>query len=341
MPLAGYGVLAGSVVDQRAEGGTDSPHYQVRVRGGEADFRVAVNVLSQERPAELLYAADENFRHPVTQTLPSLPDGFTPLASQPGGMALDFIRANLFDRQAMQPEPASAPGPDNDLADKLDHFVRRAAADPAARLYAFGQRWGPEAGIPDKIFGFLPGNGVHDIHMNQGNSQRFRHDDGVWQDGGLLLHYPAQDQWVAIFLAFQSQAWHTDDQTGHTVPDLPGPGPAPVPGPGEPDHMVRIIAALVNPPGPAPEAETVTLLNASPQPVDLTGWSILDRAKHSMTIQGRLLPPGDSIRIQVAAPVQLGNHGGLITLLNPDGLKVDGVAYTQAQADAEGWSIIF
>jgi uncharacterized protein YukJ len=88
------------VVDQRAEGGTDSPHYQIRVRGGEADFRVAVNVLSQEKPAEKLYAADENFRHPVTQSLPGLPDGFTPLANQPGGMALDFIRANLFDRQA-------------------------------------------------------------------------------------------------------------------------------------------------------------------------------------------------------------------------------------------------
>jgi hypothetical protein len=47
------------------------------------------------------------------------------------------------------------------------------------------------------------------------------------------------------------------------------------------------------------------------------------------------------LQIQVAAPVQLGNQGGLITLLNPDGLKVDGVAYTQAQADAEGWSIVF
>jgi hypothetical protein len=41
------------------------------------------------------------------------------------------------------------------------------------------------------------------------------------------------------------------------------------------------------------------------------------------------------------SPVQLGNQGGLITLLNPDGLKVDGVAYTQAQAAAEGWSIVF
>ena len=330
MPLASYGVLAGSVVDQRAEGGTDSPHYQIRVRGGEADFRVAVNVLSQEKPAELLYVADENFRHPVTQSLSGMPTGFSPLASQPGGMALDFIRANLFDRQQMRPEPASVPGPDNDLADKLDHFVRRAAADSAARLYAFGQRWGPEAGIPDKIFGFRPGNGVHDIHMNQGNSQRFRQDDGVWQDGGLLLHYPAQDQWVGVFLAFQSQEWHTDDQTGHTVPELP-----------EADHIVRIVAALVNPPGPAPEAETVMLLNASPHQVDLTGWSILDSDKRQMMLHGGLLAPGDSVRVQVAAPVQLGNRGGLITLLSPDGLKVDGVAYTQAQAAAEGWSIVF
>src|SRR5436190_7940284 len=107
MPLTSYGVLAGSVIDQRAEGGMDSPHYQIRVRGGEAEFRVAVNVLSQETPAELLYVADENFRHPLTQSLPDLPAGFSPLASQPGGMALDFIRANLFDRQKMQPEPAS------------------------------------------------------------------------------------------------------------------------------------------------------------------------------------------------------------------------------------------
>ena len=166
--------------------------------------------------------------------------------------------------------------------------------------------------------------------MNQGNSQRFRQDDGVWQDGGLLLHYPAQDQWVGIFLAFQSQAWHTDDQTGHTVTELP-----------ETDHIVRIVAALVNPAGPAPEAETVTLLNASPHQVDLTGWSILDRAKHQMMLPGGPLAPGDCLRVQVAPPVQLGNQGGLITLLNPDGLKADGVAYTQAQAAAEGWSIVF
>ena len=106
-------------------------------------FRVAVNVLSKQHPSELLYLADEAFRHPVVPELPNLPDGFTLLPSRPGGLALDFIRANLFDPTMLRPVPATAPGPDNDLADKLDHFVERAAADPAARLYASGSGGDP------------------------------------------------------------------------------------------------------------------------------------------------------------------------------------------------------
>src|SRR5439155_2185111 len=110
-------------------------HFQIRVRGGDTDFRVAVNVLSQQSPSELLFVADEAFSHPLVQALPDLPDGFTAVPSQAGGLALDFIRGNLFDPQAMRVLPATVPGPDNDLADKLGHHVSRAAADPAARVY--------------------------------------------------------------------------------------------------------------------------------------------------------------------------------------------------------------
>src|SRR5262249_15255490 len=83
-------------------------------------------------------------------------------------------------------------------------------------------------------------NGVHDIHMNQGNNGRFRADDGVWQDGGLLIHLPTRSRWIGIFLAFQSQSWHTDDSTGHTLPDAP-------PHPDRDTAAIRILAALVNP----------------------------------------------------------------------------------------------
>ena len=343
MALHGYGVLAGQVVDSRAEGGADSPHFQIRVRGGGTDFRVAVNVLSQESPPDLLFVAEESFSHPLLQALPDLPDGFTAVPSQAGGVALDFIRGNLFDRQAMRVLPATAPGPDNDLADKLAHYVSRAAAAPAAWVYAFGQRWGPEGGVPDKIFGFSPGNGVHDVHMNQGNTGHFRSDDGVWQDGGLLLHYPGQDQWVAIFLAFQSQAWHTDDQSGHALQGPPGPepGPGPGPGPAGAEHAIRIVAALPNPAGPAPERETVTLINAGAQDLDLTGWALADRLGQRMPLDPATLPAGETVRIVLRPPVQLGNRGGLVTLLDPAGLKADGVAYTQEQASSQGQTIVF
>ncbi len=341
MPLSHYGVVAGRVVGSKAEGGSDSPHFQIRIDAGGTEYRVAVNVLSKLAPSELLYLADESFEHPLVNALPDLPDGFTAISSAPGGIALDFIRGNLFDRQDLTAMPATTPGPDNDLADKLGHFVTRATADPSARVYAFGERWGPEASVPDKIFGFSPGNGIHDIHMNQGNVGQFKRDDGVWQDGGLLLSFADSGQWVAIFLAFQSQAWHTDDVTGHTVSDIPNPGPGPVPDPAEPDQAVRIVAALVNAVGPAPEHETATLINTTDADLNLEGWALLDRLKHRMPLEPIVLPAGATTQVQLREPVQLGNKGGLLTLLNPAGLKVDGVAYTQDQADAEGRTIVF
>ena len=342
MALERYGVLRGRAVEARREDGNGNPHYQVRVVASGTGYRLAVNVKSQAHPSELLFLVDEEFRHPVTAGLLGLQDGFTPLPSRPGGLALDFIRGNLFNRTAMRALPHTLPGPDNDLSDRLEHFVRRAIADPRARLYAFGEPWGPERDRRDEIFGFRPGNGVHDIHMNQGNHRDFARDDGVWQDGALLLHLPATGQWVAVFLAFQSQAWHTDDRTGHALPTgpAPGPQPGPLPGPGEPDHRVRIVAALVNPRGLAPERETVTLLNASPDPVDLTGWQLADSLKNKQPLGGTLAP-GATLVVKLAQPVQLGNAGGIITLLNRAGLKVDGVSYTAEQARREGWTIVF
>jgi uncharacterized protein YukJ len=337
MPLKNYGVLACRVLDTRAEGGAGAPHFQIRVRGGERDFRVAVNVLSQEAPSELLYAADEAFEHPVLTALPGLPDGFSVLPNTPGQSAFDYIRANLFDRESMRPLPPTAPGPDNDLADKLHHYVDRAAAEPTARLYAFGERWGPENGQPDKIFGFTPGNGVHDIHMNQGNTGRFMRDDGIWQDGGLLLHFPDAEQWVAVFLAFQSQSWHTDDRTGHTLPTVHAVGPHA--GPEEPDHLVRIVAAHVGDAGR--QRETVTLLNTGVADLDLAGWALLDGRDGRISLPSTRLPAGEAARIPLGPPVQLDGHGGLLTLLNPAGLKVDGVAYTERQAQPEGRTIVF
>ncbi|MDH5564444.1 MAG: DUF2278 family protein [Nitrospirota bacterium] len=344
MPLKKYGVLKGKAMNSRMGAGR-SPHYQVHLISGESEFRVAINVKSQLHPSELLYLVDENFHHPLTFNLGDLDGGFTALPSKPGGQALDFIRGNLFDRQLMRALPYNVPGPDNDLNEKIDAFVQRAIDDEQSTIYAFGERWGPEPHERDKYFGFLPGNGIHDIHMNQGNVDQYVKDDGVWQDGGMLIHFPAiidtggntrfPEQWVGIFLAFQSQAWHTDDQTGHRIPEAP-------PNETEGAGHLRIVAALVNPQKNDVGKECVTLLNTTPSPIDLSGWSIADKNKRQSTLEPTTLDPGAChIERLTGKGAQLSNKGGIITLLDPQGLKVDGVSYTQEDANRQGWTLVF
>jgi uncharacterized protein YukJ len=96
----------------------------------------------------------------------------------------------------------------------LDPQLQQAMADPNAFVCAFGSHW-YEPHTPDQIFGFTPGNGIHNIHMNQGNDANYAAEDGTWQDGALLIYLPAKQSWSAIFLKFQSQNLPTDNN-GHS-----------------------------------------------------------------------------------------------------------------------------
>ena len=101
------------------------------------------------------------------------------------------------------------------------------------------------------------------------------------------------------------------------------------------------MAALVNPVGPAPEAQTITVLNASPAPVGLRGWHLADQNQQTLPLPAGRLPPGTTLTIPAGIGFRLGNRGGTITLLNLDGLKVHGVSYTAQQAQREGQTIAF
>ena len=344
MPIQRYGVLKGRPISRRLGSGS-SPHYQVQVVDQDGtNYRLAINVLSQLAPSEVMYYVKPFFVHPVTAIVEQLPTGFHDLPSGPQSGALDFIRGNLLQPGFMTPLPFDIPGPDNDLNEKLDQVVQRAMADEHALIYAFGQRWGPESKA-DNYFGFKPGNGVHDIHMNQGNVGRFTKDDGVWQDGGVLFQFPNQNQWTAVFLKFQSQSWHTSDETGHTLTE-PDPGDpinpdpiVPVPTETLPDGLVRIVAAMVNP-KESPEREWVFLLNTSDRAIPLVGWALADKQKAKLPLGGTI-DAGAVLKVDIQPPVALSNKGGIITLLNNKGLKVHGVSYTRDQANHPGWTVVF
>jgi uncharacterized protein YukJ len=216
MPVSNYGVLKGkAVAKDRGKPSDKTPHFEIHVTAAKKHYRAAVNVESKEAPSQVLYFADENFEWANIPKLKSLSAGFTALDAR-AALAIDFVRSGLFDTKAMKPLPPNVPGANNDLEDLVEKYVNLAISSPGAMIYAFGSRFGPEKG-KDPSFGFSPQLGVHDIHMNQGNSKGFAGDDGVFQDGALLIQLPKKDQWIAIFLAFQSQSFHTDDRTGHRV----------------------------------------------------------------------------------------------------------------------------
>ena len=171
-------------------------------------------------------------------------------------------------------------------------------------------------------------------------------DDGVWQDGAFLLHHPAENRWSALFLAFQSQALHTDDETGHALPGarrFEDVVRGTVPGEHEfNDGVVRIVGALVNPAGHDPGLESVTLLNLAPEPIDLAGWQIANRNDDRFTIGDAIIGAGGTARIGLPADIApLSNQGGEITLLDRQEARVHGVAYTGAQVSRQGWTIAF
>jgi len=208
MAIHDYGVVKGRVIQGIPEHGGRTPHFHALLDAGGTRFRLSIGTRAKGGAPELLYFEDRAFDHPMLEWLMELEDGFHPLASTAESGALDYVRGRLVTRGQMRPIPSEKPGRDNDLNEKIGALVERADADLDARVYAFGGRWGPEPEIADAEFGFLPGNGVHDVHMNQGNPPgRHTHDNGAWQDGALLAHFPRQREWTALFLAFQSQSW--------------------------------------------------------------------------------------------------------------------------------------
>jgi len=214
-----YGVLKGTVTGHLRN--ADDDHYQILVSAGNTMFRIAVNVKSSLKPPDLRFQSLTSLPPSLTQQLAALPPGFRKLASKPGGIAQDFVRGGIVKVDKFKVVPGDVPGANNDLKDTMEDAVVTAVGQQGAVVYALGAKWGPES-KKDKYFQFTPGNGIHDIHMNQGNDKKHAGDDGVFQDGCLIFQYP-DGRYRAFFMAFQSQSFHTDNKTGHAIPGAGAP----------------------------------------------------------------------------------------------------------------------
>jgi uncharacterized protein YukJ len=198
MPIPNYSVLKGDPQPGTVTG--TNPHYRVPVNTAGGNYTIDVNVRSVDG-SEVLYAILENITPPNADALLALPDGHNP----PDGLALDYVRteldgAPLITLAAMTP---LATGDSKTLHDQIEIVVNKAIADEQGLVYAFGSFYADPTGV----------EGIHDIHMNQGNPIRNHGgDNGINQDGALYVYLPGTATWICVFIAFQTQSWNTDDQ---------------------------------------------------------------------------------------------------------------------------------
>ena len=221
MPITNYSVLAGRPAAGKVVSGA-SAHYQITMQAAGGPFTVAVNIQSVDG-SEVLYAIEEGFTPPDLAGLTALPMGMTALKSEPGGLALDYVRstvdgAPMITKAQMTLLPqlkANAKGSAEEqmiqrarakaLENAVVTLLNMTIADKDGVIYAFGSAYSDSGKV----------DGIHDIHMNQGNPAGGRNggfggDNGVWQDGALLIHLPSKASWTAVFLAFQTESWSTD-----------------------------------------------------------------------------------------------------------------------------------
>ncbi|WP_340820168.1 DUF2278 family protein [Methanolobus sp. WCC4] len=345
MSLENYGVLKGRPKDCKCGKGKSS-HYQILVHDGKNEHRIAVNISSKVPPSELLYFVDDNFTHPVTEKLEDLGLGYKRLDNTSHDICLDYVRGGLFDVSDMLPLPCDVPGPSNDLNELIQKYVKKAIGMSGSTIYAFGERWGPETFLPDSFFGFRPGSGIHDIHMNQGNSKKWQGDDAPDQDGALLIHLPEENRWIAIFLAFQSQCFNTDGSTGHCMSNGHRMGSKACDETEDvsvtevPEGSVKIVGALADPKGVDSGKETITLFNASPKDINLDGWSLQDGPGRRSLLKGEI-SAGSGTRIVLSGKgIILANSGGQISLYDAQGRLMHEVKYS-AKDVRSGWTIVF
>ena len=352
MPHINYSCLRGKAHAFAPAAPATNPHFWVILETDGQQWFATINVRSDKGqlgdPVDksyLYYLIDSDFRHPIAASILARPQGLSAVERSYAGGALDFQRGNLFDPRAMRVLPMDGAAGDS-LTQRLSAILQ-VAKDQGSDVFFYGNAFKKDnPHQTDAAFGYTPDTpfGIDNIHMTQGDPKAIDqhvHENGTWHDGACFIWDAQSKRMTGAFLAFQTQAWHTNDNgeviygaTGCEAPlyDFSNGLGKPLPLP--------IRAAELTSVHRAPDGTGAAIVaNMTNAPIDLGGWTILAQAEKTIPLPAASLAPGQPLSVALE-PGALDDAGGILTLRNPANLRVDGVAYLGGDA-AAGWSTSF
>ncbi|KAH8673732.1 hypothetical protein BX600DRAFT_214257 [Xylariales sp. PMI_506] len=206
MGIARYGVWKGTATKWEPTQQDNDHGHITFTDGSENDLDCAVDVKSQDSDSRIVFWNLVSFdsTHPIVQKLAQLHPGYQAITEHnSSGLGLDYYKSNLVKPNQGRILNYQENGPNNDILDFLNPIVS-AAVDQKADMYLFGSKYDGS-----------DGNGIHDIHMNQGDAGKFASENGVYQDGGMIFNFGSGGKlegWQGVFLAFATQATQTDSK---------------------------------------------------------------------------------------------------------------------------------
>ncbi|QGZ59341.1 DUF2278 family protein [Paraburkholderia acidiphila] len=185
-------------------------HFGVTVEGARWD--IAVNVGTTDADDLLKYKLVFDFNHSVLATLEGVAEGKADLTGTAALPAIDFERSDFLAN--------TGAWRDSDVMDGSDQV------EPVASLKRLLLR-AQQSSLDVYVFGrfYTEGDGIHDVHMNQGSKGEFIHTAGndtndhndIWQDGALLVDL-GDREWALYVAAFDQQYVPTDN-LGNPMPN--------------------------------------------------------------------------------------------------------------------------
>ena len=192
-----YVMFRGKVIDKWYDFDKRAHYHIVATDNNRKKYDLAVNIGSiYAKKNEIIssnlkvyYTKNYNSQKDIIQEMLLQKVGVTECKEN---LRLDYIKMKLFPHNKM----IQMKGFDEKnifLTEIIEKYVMKAINNDDYEVFAFGRL-------------YANGKGLHDIHMNQGSTGKFKKHDAPYSDGGLFFRNKQNNKISVIFIAFISQS---------------------------------------------------------------------------------------------------------------------------------------